>query len=215
MYYIIFKYLLYIIILVDFMVTYPGEEKRKNIANKIAYGLPEKLQWPPYRWEVFAIPYMFLQECAFCYINGFYNASALMARTSLEAAIYLSISTDIYAEDNALNKVDLSLTDERDWTKLINKAKKLKYVVKQDVENINFVRYYGNMIAHWGQKVHSAAKIAKSTQTGKSYIKGSHPFTFVQTVPEVNLNKFIVTEAKATTIQRKCVKVLMSMADRI
>lgn len=208
------------------MVSYEGEERRKKIANEIGQGLMGKLSWPPYRWEVFAPPFTLLQEGVMCYVNGLFMASSLMARASVETAVYLAITTDIYANEGDSQKVDLSY-DKKAWDHILAKAhdgtikgkrvcEGLHYLTKADVKDILYVREYGNIVAHWGQRVHRRARESQQADgIVKHYAKRADPFTFAQTVSTVNVSKFLVNEAKATTILRKSVKVLNSMADRI
>jgi hypothetical protein len=195
------------------MVSYEGEQRRQAKANEIAQGFQEKLSWPPQRWEVFAPPWVLLREGAICYINGLFMAAALMARASLETAVYLAISTDIY-EEPGTKKVNLSYTDERDWGKILAEALKRKYLTKKDVKDIAFVRDYGNLTAHWGQKVHHMVKGSQTTQVS-THGGRNDPFTFQSTVPSVDVSKFTISEAKATAILRKNVRVLKSLADRL
>ncbi len=140
-------------------------------------------------------------------------ASALMARASIETAVYLAISTDIY-EEPGIKKVNLSYTDERDWGKILAEARKRKYLTKKDVKDIALVRDYGNLTAHWGQKVHAKVKDSLTSQINVGEDK-SDPFTFQSTVPSVDVSKFTISEAKATIILKKNVQVLKSLADRI
>ncbi len=194
------------------MVSSEGEARRRAKAEEMAQGLQPMLSWPAPRWEVFAPPWFLIREGAICYMNGQFMASALMARASIETAIYLTISTDIY-EDPSSSKVNLSYADERDWSKILAEACKRKYLTKKDVKDIKFIREYGNLTAHWGQKVHGVVKENQNVNMRRSI--RADPFTFQSTVPSVDASRFIVTEAKATTILRKSIRVMESLAKRI
>ncbi len=198
------------------MVSYEGEKRRQAKADKLAIGLLERLSWPPYLLEVFGPPWVFLRQGVICYVNGTYMPFVLMARTALETAVYLSITTDIYGHADYAEKVDLSYADERNWKLILEEAYKRKLLTKKDIRNIEYVRRNGNMVAHWAQKVHYRFKENESNNIKrKAPLKGKEYFTFQATVPSVNLNKFIITETKATLILKKSIDILKSMSDRV
>jgi hypothetical protein len=191
-----------------------GEGRRKAKADKFGVGLMDKLSWPPYKWEVFGPPWVFFREAVICYVNGQFMAFSLMTRAAIETAIYLAISIDIYANETDMKKINLDYTNERDWSKILHEAEKRGYLTKKDIVNINFIRNYGNIVAHWGQKVHFEIR-NKQHNTNKQRIRPDSIFTFASTTQGLNLSKFIISETKATTIMRKGVNVLESLADRI
>lgn len=190
------------------------EKRRKAIANEMAQGLEDKLAWPPYLWGIFAPPFVLLREGAICYIVGQFMALALMARASIETAVYLAITTDVY-EEPSTKKIDFGYSDERDWSKILAEARKRGYLNKKDVADITFIRTYGNLIAHWGQKVHLNAKDSQVSRINSQKEINVEPFTFQSTLPSMSLTKFFITEVKATIILRKSIRVLKSLADKI